>query len=209
MRRLARIVCLVAVLGAWSDAMGQTPADEAQRLTAAYHEDPARIDRARDLLERALARDRRVETMIALSRIYLLVGDVRARTPDEKLSAFERGRELGKRAIGLAPKSEDAHFWYVANTGRWGADEGRGALAVPAVDRPRGARHPVRAESTVGAHARRRRQRAVRGAGDARRRSREGRGALEEGHRDRPASTTRGCWSPRAATTTRGASSSA
>lgn len=124
MPRLARLVCVMVVLGVSSAALAQSPVEDAQRLTAAYHEDPARIDRARDLLEQALARDRRVETMIALSRIYVLVGDVRARTPDEKLAAFERGRELGKRAIELAPRSEDAHFWYVANTGRWGQTKG-------------------------------------------------------------------------------------
>jgi tetratricopeptide (TPR) repeat protein len=112
------------VLGVSSTAPGQTPADEAQRLTAAYHEDPTRIDRARDLLEQALERDRRVETMIALARVCLLVGIVRARTPEEKLAAFERGREIGRRAIELAPRSEDAHFWYAANTGLVGQTRG-------------------------------------------------------------------------------------
>lgn len=118
------LVCLVISLGVSASAFGQTPTEEALRLTAAYHEDPTRIDRARDLLEQALGRDRRVETMIALSRVYVLVGLVRARTPDEKLAAFERGREVGKRATELAPRSEDAHFWYVANTGLFGQTKG-------------------------------------------------------------------------------------
>jgi tetratricopeptide (TPR) repeat protein len=117
-------VALVLVLLLPLVAVADTPAEEAQRLTAAYHEDPTRIDRARDLLERALARDRQVETMIALSRIYLLVGEVRATTADEKLTAYDRGREVGKRAIELAPRNEDAHFWYTANTGRWGQTKG-------------------------------------------------------------------------------------
>ncbi|MBI1733818.1 MAG: tetratricopeptide repeat protein [Candidatus Rokubacteria bacterium] len=135
MPRLAWILLVLLVAGAPSAAHAQTPVEEAQRLTAAYHEDPTRIDRARDLLEQALARDRRVETMIALSRVYLLVGDVRARTPDEKLAAFARGRELGKRATELLPKSEDAHFWYVANTGRWGQTKGvvRSLFLLPTV----------------------------------------------------------------------------
>ena len=120
-RLLGAIALLVVSCAA---ASAQTPADEALRLIAAYHEEPARIDRARDLLEQALARERRVETLITLSRVYLLAGDIRATTADDKLAAYERGRELGKRAVELAPKSEDAHFWYVANTGRWGQTKG-------------------------------------------------------------------------------------
>jgi len=111
----------------------QTPVDEAQRLISSYHEDPKRIERARDLLEQALTRDRRVETMIALAHVYLLVGDIRATTTDDKLAAYERGREIGKRAVELAPKSEDAHFWYAANTGRWGQTKGvmRSLILLP------------------------------------------------------------------------------
>jgi tetratricopeptide (TPR) repeat protein len=122
--RLAHAAPLVVALALAPGAPAQTPAAEAGRLIASYHEDPARIDRARDLLEQALTTDRRVETMIALSRVYLLVGLLRAKTSEEKLAAFARGRELGDRAIELAPKSEDAHFWYTANTGLYGQTRG-------------------------------------------------------------------------------------
>jgi tetratricopeptide (TPR) repeat protein len=129
------LIALVLLLLPAAPAPGQSPAAEAQRLTIAYHEDPSRIDRARTLLEDSLARDRQVETMIALSRVYLLVGDIRATTPEGKLAAYERGRELGKRAVELAPRNEDAHFFYVANTGRWGQTKGvvRSLFLLPTV----------------------------------------------------------------------------
>jgi tetratricopeptide (TPR) repeat protein len=98
--------------------------DEATRLLETYHEDPARLDRARDLLEAVLAREARAETITLLARVYFQIGDVRATAVDDKLAAYDRGRALGRRAIDLAPQSEDAHFWYMANTGRWGQTKG-------------------------------------------------------------------------------------
>jgi tetratricopeptide (TPR) repeat protein len=104
--------------------MAQSVADTVRSLLGRYHEDPARIDRARDLLEKTLASDRQVDLMIMLARVYFLVGEVRATTEDDKLAAYGRGRELGQRAIELAPRSEDAHLWYAINTGRWGQTKG-------------------------------------------------------------------------------------
>lgn len=118
------ILALAVVALAPALARAETPGEAARKLVASYHEDPTRIDRARDLLEAALRTDRQVETMIELSRVYLLVGEIRATTADEKVAAYERGRELGQRAVELAPRSEDAHFWYAANTGRFGQTKG-------------------------------------------------------------------------------------
>lgn len=134
---IVRAVCGLAFLlilgGAPSLAPGETPAEEALRLISLYHEDPTRIDRARDVLERAVARDRQIDTIIALSRVHFLVGEIRAQAPEDKLAAYERGRELGQRAVELAPKSEDAHFWYAANTGRFGQTKGvlRSLILLP------------------------------------------------------------------------------
>lgn len=105
-------------------AAAQTPVETARALVARYHDDRTTLDRARDLLEAALKRDSQVETMVMLSYVWFLWGDIRATTPDEKLDAYARGRELGKRAVELAPKSHDAHLWYAINTGRWGQTKG-------------------------------------------------------------------------------------
>jgi tetratricopeptide (TPR) repeat protein len=135
MRRswLGLVVLVLAVLP--SDVLGQTPVETARALVARYHEDPTVIDRARDLLEAALARDRQVETMVMLSYVHFLVGDVRATTIEEKLAAYDRGREMGQRAVELAPRDPEAHVWYGINTGRWGLTKGvmRSLFLLPTV----------------------------------------------------------------------------
>jgi len=115
--------------------LAQTPVERARGLIATYHEDPHRIDEARDLLEVAITRDRPSDAVALLSRIYFLAGEVRATTDDEKLAAFGRGRDLGKLAIELAPRSEEAHVWYALNLGRWGQIKGlmRSAVLVPTI----------------------------------------------------------------------------
>ena len=60
---------------------------------------------------------------------------MRATTADDKLAAYERGRELGKRAVELAPRNPEAHVWYGINTGRWGQTKGimRSLFLLPTV----------------------------------------------------------------------------
>jgi tetratricopeptide (TPR) repeat protein len=123
-RRSLPALGVALVLLSAAPSPGQSVAETVRTLLARYHEDPARIDRARDLLEKTLATDRQVDLMIALSRVYFLVGEVRATSDDDKLAAYARGRELGQRAVELAPRSEDAHVWYAINTGRWGQTRG-------------------------------------------------------------------------------------
>src|SRR5919198_6558918 len=90
---LAVVILVVAPLA----ARGQTPVEAARALVARYHEDATVIDRARDLLEAALARDRQVDTMGMLSFVHFLYGDVRATTAEDKLAAYDRGREIARR----------------------------------------------------------------------------------------------------------------
>ena len=132
----ARILLVVASLVlAPSSALGQSPVESARALVARYHEDPGRIDRARALLEAALARDRQVDTMVMLAYVHFLFGDVRATTIEDKLAAYDRGREIAKRAVELAPKNPEAHVWYGINAGRWGLTKGvmRSLFLLPTV----------------------------------------------------------------------------
>jgi tetratricopeptide (TPR) repeat protein len=132
----ARILLGVASLVlAPSTALGQSPVESARVLVARYHEDPGRIDRARDLLEAALARDRQVDTMVMLAYVHFLYGDVRATTTEDKLAAYDRGREIAKRAVELAPRNPEAHVWYGINAGRWGLTKGvmRSLFLLPTV----------------------------------------------------------------------------
>jgi Tfp pilus assembly protein PilF len=134
MRARVVLLCLVALALA-TPAAAETPAASARALIARYHEDPANIDRARDLLEAALAKDRQADTMVMLSYVYFMVGDNRAKTDEEKLAAYDKGREIGKRAVELAPQNAEAHVWYGINTGRWGQTKGimRSLFLLPTV----------------------------------------------------------------------------
>jgi tetratricopeptide (TPR) repeat protein len=131
--RLAAVLSLLSLAAA--PARAQAPLDQARDLLVRYHEDPTRIDQARDLLEAELARERTPEALALLSRVYFLVGDIRAGTDDAKLAAYARGRELGERAMELAPRSEEAHVWYAINTGRWGQTKGvlRSLFLLPTI----------------------------------------------------------------------------
>jgi tetratricopeptide (TPR) repeat protein len=129
------IALAVLVLVAPVLAFAQTPVERARALIATYHEDPHRIDEARDLLEEAITRERPADAVTLLSRIYFLAGEVRATSDDEKLAAFGRGRDLGKLAIEIAPRSEEAHVWYALNLGRWGQTKGmmRSLFLLPTI----------------------------------------------------------------------------
>jgi tetratricopeptide (TPR) repeat protein len=115
---------LVALLSSPSAVFAQSAVAGARALVARYHEDPAVIDRAREALEAALQGDRQVDTMVMLSYVHFLHGDIRATTTEDKLAAYDRGREIGRRAVELAPRNHDAHVWYAINTGRWGQTKG-------------------------------------------------------------------------------------
>jgi tetratricopeptide (TPR) repeat protein len=130
-----RVACVLALLALASAALAETPALEARALIKRYDEDVTRIDRARDLLETALAKEPRLDTLVTLSYVYFLVGEIRAKTSAEKLAAYDRGRELGKRAVELAPRDEEAHLWYAINMGRWGQTKGvlRSLFLLPTV----------------------------------------------------------------------------
>jgi len=134
MRSRVVAALLLALLSAVPVA-AQTPVEAARTLVAKYHENPANIDKARDLLEAALTKDRQPDTLVMLSYVYFLVGDVRAQSSEDKLAAYDKGREVGKRAVELAPKNPEAHVWYGINTGRWGQTKGimRSLFLLPTV----------------------------------------------------------------------------
>jgi tetratricopeptide (TPR) repeat protein len=116
-------------------AADQGLAQEAQTLLATYHEDVSRLERARQLLETSTRRDPEPDALVLLSRVRFLIGDILARTDDERLAAFDKGREAARAAIEAAPRSAEAHLWYAINTGRWAQTKGllRAALLVSKV----------------------------------------------------------------------------
>ncbi len=52
----------------------------------------------------AVKRDPSVDNLLALAQVCFIWGDIRARTADEKLDAYEQGRRAARRAVELAPR---------------------------------------------------------------------------------------------------------
>jgi tetratricopeptide (TPR) repeat protein len=135
MRAAAAILILLSAAGA---ASAQSPlAAEVRALAARYHESPARLDTLRPAMAQAAQADPQVDNLLAVAQIALLFGDIRARTVEEKLEAYEQGRQAARRAAELAPRNARAHFWYATNAGRWGQTKGvlRSLFLLPEVKR--------------------------------------------------------------------------
>jgi tetratricopeptide (TPR) repeat protein len=124
-RRIVLAVALLVLVGPVA-VTGEGPVEAARALLVAWHEEPARIDRARALLETAVAANRTPTALIELSHVWFLTGDFRATTESERLAAYERGADTARRAVAAAPRDERAHLWLALNTGRMA--ELRGAM---------------------------------------------------------------------------------
>jgi len=131
---LAAFVLLTAAI----DAAAQSPlVAELRRVSVRYHEDPTRLDTLRDGLEQAAAADPRPENLVALAPIEFIWGDIRGKTQEEKLKAYDSGRRAAKRVADADPRHVVARFWYATNTARWGQTNGvvRSLFLLPEVKR--------------------------------------------------------------------------
>jgi tetratricopeptide (TPR) repeat protein len=130
MRPVGRIaLCLAVAAAALAAGVAPAPArsplvSQVDAVATRYHEDPARLDRLYTGLTEAVSTDPDVPNLVALSRIAFIWGDVRARSDGQKLEAYDRGREAGRRAIELEPKNALARLWYAINGARWGQTKG-------------------------------------------------------------------------------------
>ena len=118
MRAVATLVPLLFVVALARPATAQPPLEAARGLLAAWHDDPARIDRARVLLEAEAAADPSADTLVELSRAWFLTGDFRTRSEPDRLAAYEQGGRAARRAIAAAPRNERAHLLLAFNSGR-------------------------------------------------------------------------------------------
>jgi tetratricopeptide (TPR) repeat protein len=123
----AALLACVLVLTSIGPVLAATPPAvlDAWKNVATFHEDLSRIDRARDLLEAEVAREPSLDALLLLAWAHLLWGDYRAPNLEAKLASYERGRDVAKRAIDLAPRNPEAHLWYAANLGRWALTKGK------------------------------------------------------------------------------------
>ena len=118
------LLAIALLLAPASIATAADAVEAARELLLAWHLDPARIDRARMLLETAAATDPAPDTLVALSRAWFVTGDFRARSDGERLAAYELGSQAARRAIAMAPRNEQAHLWLALNSGRWAEVKG-------------------------------------------------------------------------------------
>ena len=137
-RRMARMLLAalaLALMPGPAARSAESPVDTARALLASYQEDGTRLERARDLLTSAAQQDPRASTLTLLAKAWFLLGDVHARTDDERIDAYGRGRDAGQRAVDAAPQSAEAHLWYAINLGRWAETKGvlRSAMALSTV----------------------------------------------------------------------------
>jgi tetratricopeptide (TPR) repeat protein len=131
--RAGLAVALLGVAALASATTAESPVEVARPLLARYHEDLGHLDRARDLLQTAAERELDADLQATLARTWFLIGEFRAHGDAERLAAYDRGREAGRRAVALAPRSESAHVWYALNSARWAETRGitRAAAMVP------------------------------------------------------------------------------
>jgi tetratricopeptide (TPR) repeat protein len=132
------LLTALVLLTATVPAVAQSPlVAELRRVSVRYHEDPSRLDALREGLEQAAAADPRPENLVALAQIEFIWGDIRAKTPDDKLKAYDTGRQAAKRVADADPRHVVARFWYATNTGRWGQANGlvRSLFLLPEVKR--------------------------------------------------------------------------
>jgi FimV-like protein len=95
---------------------------EADRLFS-YGADAERERQALAVIERALAADaNNYQLLWRAARSYYYVGD--GAGAGEKVRHFERGIEVGQRAIAGQPDGVEGHFWLGANYGGYSEEKG-------------------------------------------------------------------------------------
>ena len=116
-RRAVLVVALLTLVPSVAST-AEDAVEAARALLAAWHEEPTRIDRARALLETAVAANRASTALAELARVWFLTGDFRGSSEDDRLAAYARGADTARRAIAASPRDERAHLWLALNTGR-------------------------------------------------------------------------------------------
>ena len=99
--------------------------EDARGVLINYHKDSNSIDKTIEILDVILKQEpENVEALNFLSRVWLTYGYAKARSKDEMIASFEKGLEVSKKAIEIAPNDPDTHFYYVANLASLGEVKG-------------------------------------------------------------------------------------
>jgi len=114
---ITTLLVLLPLIPSWAQSRFVA---ELRTFSTRYHEDPSRLDTVRDGLEQAVKINPHVEDLVTLAQVYFIRGEVRATSDEQKLAAYNRGRQAANQARNLDRSNPEAHFWYAANTARWG-----------------------------------------------------------------------------------------
>ena len=98
------------------------PFQEADYLFT-FGEDTARDKQSLAVVERALAGDGgNYQWLWRGARAYYYVGDEAGK--NEKLGYFQKGIDVGERAVAAQPNAAEGHFWLGANYGGYSEEKG-------------------------------------------------------------------------------------
>jgi tetratricopeptide (TPR) repeat protein len=98
------------------------PFQEADHLFT-FGEDAERDKQSLAVVERALAgASKDYQWLWRAARVYYYVGDAAGKA--EKLRFFEKGMDVGRRAIAELPNAVEGHFWLAANYGGYSEQKG-------------------------------------------------------------------------------------
>jgi tetratricopeptide (TPR) repeat protein len=128
---LALTICFLSTsvfaqsnLRAAAASANANPFQEADHLFT-FGEDTERDKKSLGVIERALSTNGKdYQWLWRAARAYFYVGDGAAKS--EKLAYFEKGMNVGQRAVAEQPNAVEGHFWLAANYG--GYSEQKGAL---------------------------------------------------------------------------------
>lgn len=116
---LALLVNLILHICAAAQA---NPFAEADRLFT-FGEVAERDKRSLALMEQALAQDsNNYQWLWRAARVYYHVGEGAAKA--EKLHYYEKGIDVGRRAVAQLPNAVEGHFWLAANYGGYSQQKG-------------------------------------------------------------------------------------
>jgi tetratricopeptide (TPR) repeat protein len=112
------VFCLVLLVVVPAARADDSMLGRMAHLATHYHEDVTRLDGGVKELERLVAAEPTPAALAMLARITYIWAGARATTREEKLAAYERGREAAERALQRDPNNADARYWRAANFGR-------------------------------------------------------------------------------------------
>lgn len=118
---LAALVIAVSLVFAQSS---DSLIDRAIELYETRHLNAGNLNESVRILEEIIAAEpNNLRVHYELSKVHYLLGDA-AETKAGKLEFYNRGKDLGKKAVKLDGSSAWAHFWYMVNLGRIGQTKG-------------------------------------------------------------------------------------